>query len=45
MKTKSRSNLPKMEQKELLKLRNNETIVIKRADEGSAAVILSTCHY
>ena len=45
MKTKSRRTLPKMEQKELSKLRNNETIVIKRADERSAAVILSTAHY
>ena len=33
-----------MEQKELSKLSNDETIVIKPADKGGAAVILSTKH-
>ena len=34
-----------MEQKELSKLTNDHTIVIKYADKGRAAVILSTGHY
>ena len=34
-----------MELKELSKLRNDETIVIKPADKGAAVVILSTGHY
>ena len=33
-----------MEQKELSKLSNDETIVIKPADKGGAVVILSTGH-
>ena len=41
METKSRSNLSNMEQKELPKLRNDETIAIKPADKGEAVVILS----
>ena len=44
METKS-NNLSNMEQKELLKLSNDETIVIKPADKGGAVVILSTGHY
>ena len=34
-----------MEQEEFLKLSNEETIGIKSAGEGGAAVILSTAHY
>ena len=34
-----------MEQKELSKLSNNETIVIEPGDKGGAVVTLSTCHY
>ena len=34
-----------MEKKGLSKLSNDETIVIKLADRGRAAVILSTGHY
>ena len=34
-----------MEQKELSKLSNDETIVIKPADKWGAVVILSTGHY
>ena len=45
METKSERNLSNMEQKELSKLTNYETIVIKHADKGRAAVILSTGHY
>ena len=45
MQTKSKSNLSNMKQKELSKLTNDETIVIKHADKGRAAVILSTSHY
>ena len=45
METKSKSNLSNMEQKERSKLSNDETIVIKPADEGGAVVILSTGHY
>ena len=45
METKSKSNLSNMEQKELWKLNNDETIVIKPADKGRAVVILSKGHY
>ena len=45
METKSTSNLSNMEQKQLPKLRNDETIAIKPADKGEAVVILSTSHY
>ena len=45
METKSKSNLSNMEQKDFLKLSNDETIVIKPADKGGAVVILSTGHY
>ena len=45
METKSKSNLSNMEQKELLKLSNDETIVIKPADKGGGVAILSTGHY
>ena len=34
-----------MEQKELSKLANDESIVITLADKGGAVVILSTGHY
>ena len=34
METKSNSNLSNMEQKELLKLSNDETIAIKPGDKG-----------
>ena len=42
---KSKNNLSNMEQKELSKLTNDETIVIKPEDKGWAVVILSTGHY
>ena len=45
METKSKSNLSYMKQKELSKLSNNETIVIKPAEKGGAVVILSTGHF
>ena len=45
METTSKRNLSNMEQKELSKLSNDETIVIKPADKGRAVVILSTGHY
>ena len=45
METKSKSNLSNMEQKELSKLSNDETIVIKPADKEVALVNLSTSHY
>ena len=45
METKCKSNLSNMEQKELSKLNNDETIVIKLSDKGGAVVILSTGHY
>ena len=45
METKFKSNLSNMEQQELSKLTNNETIVITPADKGGAVVILSTGHY
>ena len=44
METKSRSNLSNMKQKELSKLSNDETIVIKPAYKRRAVVILSTSH-
>ena len=34
-----------MKQKELSKLRNDQTVVIKIADKGGAVVILSKGHY
>ena len=34
-----------MEQKELSKLSNNETTVVKPADKGGAALIVWTGHY
>ena len=43
--TKFKSNLSNMEQKELSKLTNDETVVIKPADKGGAVVILSTGYY
>ena len=43
--TKSRSNLSYMKQKELSRLSNYETIVIKPGDKGEVVVILSTDHY
>ena len=45
METKTKSNLSNMEQNELSKLSNDETIVVKPADKGGAVVILSTGHY
>ena len=45
MEKKSKSNLSYMKQKELSKLSNNETIVIKPAEKGGAVVILSTGHF
>ena len=42
METKSNSNFSIMEQKELSKLINDETMVIKPADKGGVVVILST---
>ena len=47
METNLKSNLSNMEQRELSKLRNAETIVIKLEDKrgGGAAIILSTGHY
>ena len=45
METKFKSNLSNMEQKELSKLANDETIVITLAEKGEAVVILSTGHY
>ena len=44
METNSKSNLCNMEHKELSKLSNDKTIVIKHADKGGAVVILSTGH-
>ena len=44
MEATSRSNLSNMKQKELSKLSNDETIVIKPADKRRAVVILSTSH-
>ena len=44
METKCKSNLSNMEQKELSKLNNDETIVIKPADKGGVVVIFSTGH-
>ena len=45
METKSKSNLSHVEQKELSKFSNDETIVIKPVDKGGAVVILSTGNY
>ena len=45
METKFKSNLSNMDLKEFSKLTNDEIIVIKAADKGGAAVVLSTCHY
>ena len=45
METKSNSNFSIMEQKELSKLINDETMVIKPADKGEVVVILSTGNY
>ena len=45
METKSKSNLSTMEQKELSKLSNDESMVIKLVDKWAALVILSTGHY
>ena len=45
MEKKSKSNISYMKQKELSKLSNNETIVIKPAEKGGAVVILSTGHF
>ena len=42
---KSRSNLSYMKQKELSRLSNYETIVIKPGDKGEVVVILSAGHY
>ena len=41
----SKNNLSKTEQSELSKLINDKTIIIKPADKGGAAVVLSTEHY
>ena len=45
METIFKSNLSNMEQKELSKLANDESIVIKPADKVGAVVLLSTGHY
>ena len=45
MKTRSKRNLSNMEQKELLTLRNDETMVFKLADKDRILVIPSTGHY
>ena len=45
METKSKCNFSIMEQKELSKLINDETMVIKPADKGEVVVILSTGNY
>ena len=45
MEKKFKNNLSNMEQKELSKLANDESIVITLADKGGAVVILSTGHY
>ena len=45
METKLKSNLSNMEQKELSKLRSDDTLVIKPADKGGAVVIISTSHH
>ena len=42
METNSKCNFPITEQKELSKLINDETMVIKPADKGGVVVILST---
>ena len=45
METKFKSNFSNMEQKELSKLSNGETIVIKPVDKEGAVVSLSASHY
>ena len=45
MEKKFKGNLSNMEQKELSKLINGETILIKPADKGWPVVVLSTSHY
>ena len=45
MEKTSKSNLSSIEQKELSKLSNDETIVIKPESKGKVVVILSTGHY
>ena len=45
MEKKSKNNLSNMEQKELSKLNNDETIVVKPADKEGAVVSLSSGHY
>ena len=45
MEKTSKSNLSGIEQKELSKLSNDETIVIKPESKGKVVVILSTGHY
>ena len=45
METKSKSNISNIEQKELSKLINEKTIVIKPADKCMNVVILSTGYY
>ena len=42
METNSKCNFPITEQKELSKLINDKTMVIKPADKGEVVVILST---
>ena len=45
MDMRSKNNLSKVEQSELSKLIKDRTIIIKPADKGCAAVILSSEHY
>ena len=45
MEIKSNSNLSNMEQKELSKLSNGETIVIKAVNKGIYVLISETVHY
>ena len=44
MEKKSQSNLSNKEQKELLQLSNDKTILIKPSDKREAVVILSIAH-
>ena len=44
MEKKSQSNLSNKEQKELLQLSNDKTILIKPSDKRGAVVILSIAH-